>query len=62
LPELFEYLGAAYDSDDYHWVLVKKDRFSLFAMKRETFMGSDLVEADASAARGWRDWAVRIGE
>ncbi|KAJ7897448.1 hypothetical protein B0H13DRAFT_2337876 [Mycena leptocephala] len=54
-PELFEYLDIIYGSGEYHWVLVKKDRFSLFAMRCDTFTGDDLVEAKGSAARGWHD-------
>ncbi|KAJ7920108.1 hypothetical protein B0H13DRAFT_1867881 [Mycena leptocephala] len=59
-PELFEYLDIVYGSGTRHWTLVKKDRFSVVAMKRDTFSSDDLVEAKGSAARGWRDCAVRI--
>ncbi|KAJ7648538.1 hypothetical protein B0H17DRAFT_1103038 [Mycena rosella] len=58
LPEMFGYLDVTYGSDGYHWVLVKKDRFTVFTMKRETFTSDDLAEAKGSAARGWRECAV----
>ncbi|KAJ7818393.1 hypothetical protein B0H14DRAFT_3877020 [Mycena olivaceomarginata] len=59
-PDLFEYLDLVYGSKKRHWVLVKKDRFSVFAMKRETYTSNDMEEAKGSAARGWRECAVRV--
>jgi hypothetical protein len=60
-PELFEYSDIIYGSENRHWALVKKERFAVFVLKRDTVSSDDLVEAKGSAARGWRDCAVRIG-
>ncbi|KAJ7443310.1 hypothetical protein FB451DRAFT_1437699 [Mycena latifolia] len=60
LPEMFQYLDIVYGSEECHWVLVKKERQKILAMKRKTYTGDDLVQAKGTAARGWRECVIRI--
>lgn len=66
LPKPFEWLDACYgrpdtENGDVHWVLLGRDRKTLFIVARKTTTGAELSKAKGTAGRNPSQWNVRIG-
>jgi len=67
LPKPFEWLDACFgrpdlDSNKFHWVLLRKDRTTLFVVERDPTTGADVAAAKGTVGRKFTDHAVRIGQ
>jgi hypothetical protein len=66
-PKVFEWLDARFgcqdaDSNEFQWVLLKKNRSDLFVVERETITGDDLTDAMGTTGRKWQERCIRIGQ
>lgn len=66
LPKPFEWLDARYgrpdtENGDVHWVLLGRDRKTLFVVARKTTTGAELSKMKGIAGRNPSQWSIRIG-
>jgi hypothetical protein len=66
LPKPFKWLDARYgrpdtENGDVHWVLLGRDRKTLFVVARKTTTGAELSKMKGIAGRNPSQWSIRIG-